>query len=78
MTGVEHYLEAERLEAAVDDAETDTAAVLLIGRAGLHATLALAAATALAAESSDGMHRADFTAWDKVCGVPPRPMGAPV
>lgn len=77
MTGVEHYQEAERLQAAVDDAESHGAASLLLARAQVHAMLAVAAATALAAESSDGMHRVDFEAWDKACGVPPRRAGGP-
>jgi hypothetical protein len=48
MTGPEHYREAERCLAEVDD-DSQTAMALL-AEAQLHATLALAAATALGRE----------------------------
>lgn len=78
MTGPEHYLEAERLltgaVGAVRDVPRDDFAVT-VQLAQVHATLALAAATAMAAcpterDQQIGMSDPDFAAWDKVCGVP--------
>lgn len=90
MTGPEHYREAERLavEAVfVSPAFNDlpypehvTGSVHvqeLIGLAQVHATLALAAATAMSGrgwldadrQGVGGMHPVDYTAWDDVCGV---------
>lgn len=73
MTGPDHYRESERLIASWDQMG-DTAGVFslqtLLLAAQLHATLALAAATAMAACDHDGMHYADFSAWDQVAGVP--------
>lgn len=48
-----------------------------VAAAQVHATLALAAATALAGRGEDmgsgphhaGLHALDFQAWDDVCGV---------
>ncbi len=48
----------------------------ILRAAQVHATLAQAAATALAAYGSGGMHSDDFRAWDRVCGVNPNPGGA--
>lgn len=56
MTGPEHYRKAERLiqeihDEGVEDAETET---LFFREAQVHATLALAAATALHVADQDG------------------------
>lgn len=70
MTGPEHYTRAEQLLREVRDGHqegTDVAAILAAAQA--HATLAQAAATAMAGRH-DGMHSADFEAWDLVAGVP--------
>ncbi|MEU6057938.1 hypothetical protein [Streptomyces sp. NPDC047097] len=72
MTGPDHYREAERLLGMAyhftygGDPVTGAA---LAAEAQAHATLALAAATAMSG-SSTGMSRIDFTAWDKAAGVP--------
>lgn len=72
MTGPEHYREAERLLAGPTDYIQDIGeAERDVARATAHATLALAAATALTGYSQDGMHHADFDAWDEACGVEP-------
>lgn len=75
MTGPEHYQEAERLlrqARAIEDAPLAVTQVL--GEAQVHATLALAAATAMAALNCDGrpfgMSKVDFDAWDRVAGEP--------
>lgn len=83
-TGPEHYREAERLQKQADTWENAdsgwkgslTAEERIARRmadltaALVHAQLANAAATALASASADGMPREDFSAWDKVAGVP--------
>lgn len=68
MTGPEHYRKAEKL---VRDFKGDTND---LRAAQVHATLALAAATAMSGRPADGgsgMDVADFDAWDKVSGVQP-------
>ena len=73
MTGPEHYREAERL---LTESQTITRpndegpceADRMIAEAQAHATLALAAATALGATGS-GMDLADYKAWDQAAGV---------
>lgn len=70
MNGPEHYREAERLAGPTGEwyyANPDEVPAIL-ARAQVSATLALAAATALAAV--DTMDDEDFNAWDKVAGVP--------
>lgn len=72
MTGPEHYREAERLlEEACDPADHGVGALHAhIGLAQVHATLALAAATAVAdCGARDGMDAADFEAWRQVASV---------
>lgn len=64
MDGPSHYKEAERLAAASRSEELDCAAVT-IAAAQVHATLALAAATALGLDATPR----EFDAWDDVCGV---------
>ncbi len=66
MTGPEHYTEAERLIRASSHPYADVAAAL--AEAQVHATLALAAATAMAAYG-ETMPPADGQAWDSVAGV---------
>lgn len=79
MTGPEHYREAERLLnglktkhglISVDDGNEQVIAV-----AQAHATLALAAATAMGApvdgEADSGLPPADATAWNNAAGANP-------
>ena len=72
MTGPEHYAEAERLLGIVSEAVAEPGDVPLnkqiVAEAQVHATLALAAATAMAA--AETMDSRDFKAWDTVAGVP--------
>jgi hypothetical protein len=74
MTGAEHYREAERLLTEAPrpadgyGPDLDTGKVAL---AQVHATLALAAATAMNGYRAGDMHPADFKAWDRACGVSP-------
>lgn len=81
MTGPEHYAEAERLmvrlaEISNTPGPVDRKATLVISSvAQVHATLALAAATAMGAGRADtengAMDAVDFRAWDEVAGVQP-------
>ncbi|MFE0027086.1 hypothetical protein [Amycolatopsis sp. NPDC059021] len=65
MTGPEHYSEAEdHLETAVEEDGSEQARYHLAA-AQVHATLALAAATA----SAGRMGNRTSTAWDKATGV---------
>lgn len=75
MTGPEHYQKAETFLLVVREANTNTPggaalADQFLRAAQVHATLALAAATAMAAVPSDesGMDHSDFDAWDAACG----------
>jgi hypothetical protein len=72
MTGPEHYREAERL-LALGETISEHGGDLgqLLPAAQVHATLALAAATAMN-DAGNGMAQVDFLAWDKVAGVPPK------
>ncbi|WP_262059703.1 hypothetical protein [Streptomyces sp. STR69] len=75
-TGPEHYLEAEHLVERAhhytygDGADPVTGAALA-AEAQVHATLALAAATALNdhSHSEGGMPLEDYDAWTKTAGV---------
>lgn len=67
MTGPEHYREAERLTTAAKGYDV-VFATLALNEAQVHATLAQAAATALA-NGADGMTALDGRAWDAVCGA---------
>jgi hypothetical protein len=69
VTGPEHYLEAERLIATgVYDEDGDEELLKRdIAVAQVHATLALAAATAMTGGAP--MDDSDYMAWDKACGV---------
>jgi hypothetical protein len=70
MTGPEHYARAERLIAGVtmDGTHPDSSAIIrndepeTIAAAQVHATLALAAATALK-DGDEGMGSSDYNAW---------------
>lgn len=72
MTGPENYLEAERLitDGVYDEQGEEELFKRDIALAQVHATLALAAATAMRGMvDGHGMDEADFDAWDRVCGV---------
>jgi hypothetical protein len=80
MTGPEHYTRAEQLLREVRDGHqegTDVAAIL--SAAQVHATLALAAATAMGApvdgEGDSGLPPRDCKAWYDAAGVKPQPKG---
>jgi hypothetical protein len=73
MTGPEHYREAERLVAEADTIlrphdEGPCEADRVLAAAQVHATLALAAATALN-DAEDGMPIAEFQAWHSTAGT---------
>ncbi|MFD9905602.1 hypothetical protein [Streptomyces sp. NPDC059063] len=76
MTGPEHYREAERLlAAAIEDSHTtfegrDPKADRAIAEAQVHATLALAAATALVTPSQRAAVRT-IRAWHDIAGIKP-------
>ncbi|WP_086710277.1 hypothetical protein [Streptomyces antimycoticus] len=85
MTGPEHYREAERLLAvAAEDSNTtfeghNLEADRTIAEAQVHATLALAAATAMQAAvdgSEPGMGSGEFHEWYQAAGVKPSKGGA--
>lgn len=68
MNGPEHYAAAERaLDRAGEDERQGGPFAYHLGCAQVHATLALAAATAM---GSTGMARVDYAAWDARVGVP--------
>jgi hypothetical protein len=75
MNGPEHYREAEKLlgYAEARDAEQrgDATDMSLLAEAQVHATLALAAATALNDNAADsgGMPLEDFDAWVQAAAV---------
>lgn len=66
MTGPEHYKEAERILAVAVEVDYEREQFYL-GRAQVHATLALTAAAAMA--NAPDMPIADCEAWQKLCGV---------
>ena len=70
MTGPEHYQLAERIIEASDQPGNGPARDVLLANAQVHATLALAAATAMASSCADGMYDRDWRAWSRVCGAP--------
>jgi hypothetical protein len=69
MTGPEHYREAEQLLGARRSGETAEDAASRLAEAHIHATLALAAATAFAQPADDDAHRA----WQRATGELPEP-----
>ncbi|MET9815282.1 hypothetical protein [Streptomyces sp. NPDC006355] len=83
MTGPEHYREAERLAGMAHhftygDGADPVAGAALAAEAQVHATLALAAATAMQAAvdgAEPGMGSAEFQAWYDAAGVKPRTRG---
>lgn len=84
MTGPEHYREAERLLAESQTIvrpydEGHCEADRTIAEAQVHATLALAAVTAMSApvdgESDSGLPVRDCKAWYEAAGVKPQPKG---
>jgi len=68
MTGPEHYHEAERLLAEVAESDAETAKPAH-DAAQVHATLALAAATALRGDTVTGLAPKDWVAWNALAGV---------
>lgn len=68
MNGPEHYRKAEEHIRLADAAEDAGMCHAHLGYAQAHATLALAAATAMGAFYSDAV--GDARAWDRVAGVP--------
>lgn len=81
MTGPDHYREAERLlnmahRFTYGDGADPTVGAALAAEAQGHATLALAAATAMQApveDSADGMTQSEYQAWYDAAGVQPAP-----
>ncbi|MDX3033924.1 hypothetical protein [Streptomyces scabiei] len=75
MTGPEHYREAERLLAVASESKDTTfeghnpEADGTIAEAHVHATLALAAATALGSTRTGAMPAADYEAWRVTSGA---------
>lgn len=71
-TGPEHYATAERLiaeAAAPSDHDTTTVDLIKLSAAHVHATLALAAATALTRVNADGSQfAADVIGWQEIAG----------
>lgn len=74
MTGPEHYERAERLLAEVRELDLDDVAET-IAIAQVHATLALAAATALN-DANGGMAISEHRAWVQAVCQPPRETGS--
>ncbi|MFJ4009408.1 hypothetical protein [Streptomyces sp. NPDC090026] len=83
MTGPEHYRAAERLadrarHFTYGDGADPVVGAALAAEAQVHATLALAAATAMQAPvdgAEPGMSSGEYQAWYDVAGVKPRPRG---
>ncbi|WP_406467089.1 hypothetical protein [Streptomyces sp. NBC_01594] len=71
MTGPEHYRAAEKLLDHAFGIEDRGSAedVSLLAEAQVHATLALAAATAMHGHPDGQMHSSDYNAWDDAVGV---------
>lgn len=70
-TGPEHYHEAERLE-SLSHGQEPARALVTLAQAQVCATLALDAATAMAAPVEDcepGMSREEYEAWYRTCGT---------
>jgi len=71
MTGPEHYQEAERrLLMAWEEDSTRERSTHLVAEAQVHATLALAAATALVDETPRSDSHSEYRAWSNVAGSP--------
>ena len=70
-TGPEHYREAERLREQAEglnirNADARAERAVLAAEAQVHATLALAAATALNRPDGEGMRMDSYREWEKV------------
>ncbi|WP_367139779.1 MULTISPECIES: hypothetical protein [Streptomyces] len=79
MTGPEHYREAERLlQMSLEAGWPREEMVGLFAEAQVHATLALAAATALVDETPRSDSFSEDRAWQKVAGSPYEGGGAGV
>ena len=77
MTGPEHYREAERLAAESYHEDRWESADKLLARAQIHATLALAAATAMnGVTCGEGLPVWDADAWQDTAGTQPE-VGVP-
>nr|WP_119589208.1 hypothetical protein [Streptomyces scabiei] len=77
-TGPEHYDQAEKLLEESATALHPSDAARIIAEAQVHATLALAAATAMSAPvegSEAGMGSPEFAAWYEIAGVKPESKG---
>lgn len=70
MTGPECYQEAQRLAAESYHEDRFEPPAILLARAQVFATLALAAATAIAGARS-GYRSRDWSAWQEVAGTAP-------
>lgn len=68
MTGPEHYKYAEHLIAVANQASDGIA--LTLAEAQVHATLALAAATAMGALDAADINTTDLDAWCAATGTP--------
>ncbi|MEU6217233.1 hypothetical protein ABZ845_06870 [Streptomyces sp. NPDC047022] len=71
MTGPDHYHEAEKLldhAFGIEDRGSPED-LSLLAEAQVHATLALAAATAMHGHPEGHIHSYDYTAWDDAAGV---------
>jgi hypothetical protein len=81
MTGPDHYAEAERLLAVADrhtrGVTYDEEWTLTLTAAQVHATLALAAATAVGTTGPDGRAWADVAATRLSASKPEAPSGSP-
>lgn len=79
MTGSEHYRAAEVLLGQLADESHAVAAAEIAAIAQVHATLALAAATAMGApldgEADSGLPQRDAEAWYEAAGTKPKPKG---
>ncbi|MGW2544627.1 hypothetical protein ACWC5I_28055 [Kitasatospora sp. NPDC001574] len=74
LTGPEHYRWAqERLLMAWAEDRTSENVLHLVAEAGVHATLALAAATALGSPATNGMDLADYDEWVQAASETRRP-----
>ncbi|MFJ6617606.1 hypothetical protein ACIQOW_08525 [Kitasatospora sp. NPDC091335] len=77
LTGPEHYREAQqRLLMAWEDDRSPENSAHLVAEAGVHATLAVAAAVALGSPATSGMDLADYDAWVQVASETRRPAPA--
>jgi hypothetical protein len=82
MTGPEHFWEAERLLKAAERGRDDKGPLdkaQALRAAGVHATLALAAATALQSPGTEdgGMLVGDLEQWETACALDGGRAGAP-